>query len=149
MKHLLFLLLVATASANYAQSGTLSAGGDIDASDGNVAYSIGQPFFQYSIALEGDVNEGLQQPIELFSLDVIAVSVSGNASVAPNPFTDFIQLTFSTSEQIDYAVYDAFGRLVRKGSVNDLVSQLDLSDLSRGNYLLQLSNNHVFHLIKD
>jgi hypothetical protein len=59
-------------------------------------------------------------------------------SIAPNPATD--QLTISSSSSIDekYILFDPQGRSVLSGKLSGTTTQLDLSKLARGNYLLQI-----------
>jgi hypothetical protein len=59
-------------------------------------------------------------------------------SIAPNPATD--QLTISSSSLIDenYILFDPQGRQVLTGSLTGTTTQLDLSKLAIGNYLLQI-----------
>ncbi|MEN9999212.1 MAG: hypothetical protein RI922_2202 [Bacteroidota bacterium] len=59
-------------------------------------------------------------------------------SIAPNPATD--QLTISSSSSINekYILFDPQGRAILSGKLSGTTTQLDLSKLARGNYLLQI-----------
>lgn len=59
-------------------------------------------------------------------------------SIAPNPIIDFVTITSSELLYNEYVLFDSQGRKVLLGTLAGTTTQLDLSKLSRGNYLLQI-----------
>lgn len=76
--------------------------------------------------------------IDDFSINKIKIS--------PNPAEDFIEVTM-LSETVTYTIYDILGKQMANGSISPL-ERLDISDLSSGIYLFQLSGKEVVKFIK-
>lgn len=61
-----------------------------------------------------------------------------NLKVYPNPATDQLTISSSTVNNDNYILFDPQGRKVLTGFLTGTTTQLDLSKLARGNYLLQI-----------
>lgn len=61
-----------------------------------------------------------------------------NLNVYPNPATDQLTISSSTVNNDNYILFDPQGRKVLSGTLTGTTTQLDLSKLARGNYLLQI-----------
>jgi len=61
-----------------------------------------------------------------------------NLNVYPNPATDQLTISSSTSIDENYILFDPQGRAILSGKLSGTSTQLDLSKLARGNYLLQI-----------
>lgn len=73
------------------------------------------------------------------SLDFTGISeLDKEFSIAPNPATDQLTISTSTLSNEMYILFDPQGRKVLEGSLTGTTTQLDLSKLARGNYLLQI-----------
>jgi hypothetical protein len=73
------------------------------------------------------------------SLDFTGISeLDKEFSIAPNPATDQLTISSSTVNNDNYILFDPQGRKVLSGSLTGATTQLDLSKLVRGNYLLQI-----------
>ena len=59
-------------------------------------------------------------------------------TIAPNPTMDFVTITSSELLYDEYVLFDPQGRKVLSGTLTGTTTQLDLSRLARGNYLLQI-----------
>jgi hypothetical protein len=59
-------------------------------------------------------------------------------SIAPNPATDQLTISSSSSIEENYILFDPQGRAILSGKLSGTTTQLDLSKLARGNYLLQV-----------
>ncbi len=66
--------------------------------------------------------------------------------ISPNPAEDFIEIA-KLSETITYKIYNILGEQMTNGSISPL-EKLDISDLSSGIYLLQLSGKEAVKFIK-
>jgi len=91
---------------------------------GDMTVSNGNRVTFNNIAVHGTANLGVKQN---------AVS---QFVVYPNPFNDMLNI--KGIENADYKVFTIDGKLVKSGKTS---AQLNLSDLSKGLYLLQLSAN--------
>lgn len=69
---------------------------------------------------------------EDFVLDSIAVW--------PIPATNILNVKSDNTNKLDYSLYDLQGRTIKKGSIGDQESQINISDLNRGIYLLKLNS---------
>jgi hypothetical protein len=59
-------------------------------------------------------------------------------TVAPNPTMDVVTITSTDALYDEYVLFDPQGRKVLSGTLTGTTTQLDLSRLARGNYLLQI-----------
>ena len=59
-------------------------------------------------------------------------------TIAPNPTMDFVTITSTDALYAEYVLFDPQGRKVLSGTLTGTTTQLDLSRLARGNYLLQI-----------
>lgn len=64
---------------------------------------------------------------------------SNNVNIYPNPVTDFIYIKNLKSSNASHKILDASGRLIFNGNIKS--EKIDVSSLSKGNYLLQLITN--------
>jgi hypothetical protein len=71
-------------------------------------------------------------------------------TVAPNPTMDIVYITSTETIYDVYVLFDPQGRKVLSSKLNGTTTQLDLSQLARGNYLLQIGEKKTpIKLIKD
>ena len=71
--------------------------------------------------------------------------LSQNLSVYPNPFEDLIYLS-DANQIFTYNLYSIEGKMIKSGEIKD--GKLNLQQLSKGIYLLQLQNNEFTKTIK-
>lgn len=63
----------------------------------------------------------------------------------PNPFEDHVYLS-NSNEMYDFKLYSIDGKLIKSGAIKD--GKLNLQQLSKGIYLIQLQNNDFIKTIK-
>ncbi len=140
-KILLFLFL--SSSGIYeAQQTIIPAGNNAQSATGSVSYSVGQIFYESQTSATGKVNPGVQQPYEIFTLATNENAAQSNISVYPNPVKDFLTVDFN-SEKLDnssYQLFDATGKVINKGNLKSVKSQISASNLSTGMYILRITN---------
>lgn len=140
-KILLFLFL--SSSGIYeAQQTIIPAGNNAQSATGSVSYSVGQIFYESQTSATGKVNPGVQQPYEIFTLASNENTAQSNISVYPNPVKDFLTVDFN-SEKLDnssYQLFDATGKVINKGNLKSVKSQISASNLSTGMYILRITN---------
>jgi hypothetical protein len=59
-------------------------------------------------------------------------------TIAPNPTMDVVTITSTDAMHDEYVLFDPQGRKVLSGTLTGTTTQLDLSRLARGNYMLQI-----------
>ncbi len=59
-------------------------------------------------------------------------------SIAPNPATDLLTISCNSLFDENYILFDPQGREILSGKLSGTATQLELSKLARGNYLLQI-----------
>jgi uncharacterized delta-60 repeat protein len=86
----------------------------------------------YSVSKSNIVNNGANG---------INTLTNSTVMVYPNPTMDDLTITSTDALYDEYIIFDPQGRKVLSGSLEGKTTQLDLSRLARGNYLLQIGEN--------
>ncbi|MEM7162860.1 MAG: T9SS type A sorting domain-containing protein [Bacteroidota bacterium] len=70
------------------------------------------------------------------------LEITNSFKIYPNPSSDLLYFDLDTQELIDYQIFDANGRLILKGSLDQ---QIDIQSLIAGKYIIRLfgKNNHL------
>ena len=136
---ILVVILMYSANLTLAQENINAAGGDSKSQSGSVSYSVGQNFYS-SISGNGvEINEGIQQPYEVYNvISIDEVSYTELIDVYPNPTQG--KLTIELQEldlrMIDCQVYDLKGNLVQNIKINSLKTDIFLDEVTSGTYLV-------------
>lgn len=139
-KYLYFPFVFLVFSVN-AQQNTVAAGGTGIGTGGNVNYSIGQIDYQSANGSGGNVNQGVQQPYELFNVTSVNELDEFITAVFPNPTNGIVQLTLSDlKKDLNFTVYDLSGRKILAKDISDVQTYIDLSSVASGEYLLAISS---------
>lgn len=95
------------------------------------------------------LTQGFHQPglNQTTSIRPPAVSL-GNINVYPNPTRGSLTITRESSEAWQAAVLDLQGRLLMQQGLSGATSQLDLSHLPAGMYLLRLSDGQGLRSVR-
>lgn len=121
----------------------ITSGGNINGSDGSVAYSLGQMVFNHYISNSGSILEGLQQPLEIYFTGFNQPQLQVETLVYPNPADDYIILKIKQEvllQNLQYDFYDINGRLLQNGLIKDEQTVVQLQNLPPSSYLLKISN---------
>ena len=139
-----------------AQSSINSAGAEAIGQGGTLSYSVGQVFQSSSSSSMGSVASGVQQAYEIAVVTTVAeTNFNIDASVYPNPTTDFLILNVSDIEEnYTYEVTDINGKLLNTGLINNTQTSIDFSSYAIGTYFIKLagqSNSSIktFQVIKN
>lgn len=138
-----------------AQETTLAAGGTVHSTAGSLSYSVGQIFYEPQNTATGGINPGVQQPYEIYVLATNNTSSDKNITVYPNPVKDFLIVDFNAEklENSSYHLFDGTGRIISKGELKNLKTEINTSTLSSGLYMLSISNGgkniKTFKIIKN
>ena len=64
-------------------------------------------------------------------------------TIAPNPTIDVVTITSTDAMHDEYVLFDPQGRKVLSGTLTGTTTQLDLSSLAQGNYLVQIGEKET------
>ena len=156
-KHLLNLLIAfgLGISSGHAQESSNASGGDASGSGGTVAYSIGQTVYTYESGTNGNTNQGVQQPYEIYSVGIDEDISTISLNTYPNPTSDYLTLELLdySNEKMEYQLVDLEGKLILSKSINNVRTQIDLRAYSKGIYLInvikELKEIKTFKIIKN
>ena len=158
MKHLRTIttaLLVLLGTTGLQAQETVSAtGGDATGSGGTVAYSIGQVVYTTNTGITGTVSQGVQQPYEIISVGIMETELNISLLIFPNPTADHLTLQIEdyNNEKLSYQLLDIQGKFLGSEAITTSNTQINLSDLSAGTYLINIiqENRHAqsFIIIK-
>lgn len=148
-------LLLLGATNLLAQQNTVASGGDASGSGGSLSYSIGQIDYVQATGSGGTVNQGVQQPFEIFVLGVNTFpNIHLTASVYPNPTVSSVTLKITklATETLSFRLYDLSGRLVLENSIVTEETNISMEGLSSTIYVLNVFDRNsllkTFKIIK-
>lgn len=155
MKKISLLFILFCLPKLMAQNATVASGGNATGSGGSSSYSVGQVVYTNAVGSTGSTNQGVQQPIEIFTLGTNDFpEITLTMSVYPNPTTAGINLSITNynSENISYQLFDLNGRSIQTNKIVEKETQISLDNLSNAIYLLTVSDNNkslkTFKIIK-
>lgn len=127
---------------SFAQSATLSAGDEASGSSGTISYSIGQTNYMSFSSGSGKISEGVQQPIEITTINVEELPATFSASIFPNPTADqlIIQINNQKNQDLYSMLYDVQGNLLLRDAIHGNQHSITISNLTTGIYILKISN---------
>ena len=134
------LPVVIISGSLFAQERTTASGGDASSGSGSVSYSVGLIDFITASGTDGTINQGVQQPFELFSVGVEEWDQSIAINAFPNPATTNLTIAFGSvpGENMMYELTDEAGRLVRQGGIVSQETIIDLQSLAVAGYFLNI-----------
>ncbi len=156
MKKAILLFVLFCLPKLMAQNATLASGGNALGSGGSSSYSVGQVVYTNSVGSNGFTNQGVQQPIEIFTLgkdDFPEITLV--MSVYPNPTKAFVNLSIANynSENITYQLFDLNGRVIQSNKILEKETQISLENVANAIYFLTVSDNNkilkTFKIIKN
>ena len=136
----LSLLLLCIGLTATGQEAITSSGGEATGSDGSVAYSVGQIVYSSYNNNSANVNEGVQQAFEIFTLGVEDQELNSQLSVFPNPTTENITLQIDNYEdqKMIYRLHNMQGKLLNSDKVNTQKTQINTQKLQAGVYFINI-----------
>ena len=126
------------------QESIVISGGDYNGSNGSVSFSIGQVFYSYQSNSEYSVLEGVQQPLEISTLNIDSIEEELLFNVFPIPTSNSLHLKFKnlTHENLTYEVINLQGKLILSGQIINSETIIDLKSLDTSMYLLKISTSN-------
>ncbi len=149
---MLFVMLI----AGYTQEAVVASGKTVSSTAGSVSYSVGQVVYTTIVGDNGSVNQGVQQPYEIFVVTAIpdASGIDLKLSAYPNPVRDNLTLKVSDyeSDNLYYRLFDMNGKLLKMKKVTDPQTQIIMQDLKPAVYFLKIIDKNkeikTFKIIK-
>ncbi|MBP7477374.1 MAG: T9SS type A sorting domain-containing protein [Chitinophagales bacterium] len=123
-----------------AQQGTVSAGGDGNSNNGSISYSIGQVDYTNSSSSDGSFNLGIQQPYDIFPLEIENLESINSISIYPNPVDDqlIVKLVNLEGEDVKYEIFDLKGLLIKTDILESSTQFIDMSIFPSAVYFLSI-----------
>ncbi len=156
VKRLLLCSIYLVLFSASAQQATVATGGVATGSNGSSSYSIGQVAYLNATGTNGSINQGVQQPFEIFTLgDDEFPEIQLMMSVYPNPTVSFVTLTFQNHslDKIHFDLFDLNGRLIQSQSITTSETQIAMEHLASAVYLLNVMEENrilkTFKIIKN
>ena len=131
-------ILLTMASASYAQSSVVSAGGEATG-DGSVSFSVGQTAYTTATNENGSLSQGVQQAYVITEETGIEITQI-QLRAFPNPTNDVLNLTIDGGgfKKMTYALYNNTSKLMTKGSINGSETQISMGAYKAGVYFLDV-----------
>lgn len=156
MKKILTLFFLISLSSVFSQEGFVFSGGDATGSGGSVSYSYGQVFYETLNGVSGELSQGVQQAIEIYSLSTPSNSIDINLAMYPNPAISQVTLDLNFAHFQDVMKYELFnvnGKLLKTGAIISNQTNIDIDILPKATYVLNvITSNKLlksFKLIKN
>jgi len=101
------------------------------------------PNTAYQIAIDCETDYGYSTTVDAFSISDATLGIDENAKAAfkyyPNPVENV--LNFKSNEAVDYVkIYNLLGQKVLETKVGENSGSLDVSSLTRGNYVIETTS---------
>lgn len=140
----------------FSQSSIVPIGENAYGSSGNISYTLGQIDYETFLGINSNVQQGVQQPFEFFSIvSVDEIQVPFTLEFGPNPTNNevFLSVYDYYKNDLDYIVTDSEGRTIIAKTSLIGKSTLNFENRSPGTYLLIISNNQkqikTFKILKN
>ena len=149
------VLLLSISGFYDAQQATLAARATNQTAGGSISYSVGQTFYEPQQTATGGLTAGVQQPYEIYTLGTQENAVQNSISVYPNPVKDFLVVDLNSEKfrKPEYQLFDGTGRLILKGDLRNLKTEINTSTFSAGLYMLTIISDgktvKTFKIIKN
>ena len=156
MKKITLLFILFCLPKLMAQNATVASGGNANGSGGSSSYSVGQVVYTNQVGSNGSYNQGVQQPIEIFTLGTNDFpEITLTMSVYPNPTSALVNISIAnyTLENISYQLFDLNGRVIQSNKILEKETQISLENVANAIYLLKVLDNNkllkTFKIIKN
>jgi len=93
--------------------------------------------------MKASVNWAFDYGVKISSVQGIKNNKKANFIISPNPcITSFQIKRKSNNDNALWNIYDLSGRLIMNGTSNSLIENININELSSGNYIIQLIENN-------
>jgi len=139
-KTVLLVIGLTMAFQSFSQQNTVSSGGVASGNGGTSAYSIGQVVYEYKSGSAGNMNEGVQQPYEIYDLGITESGLNFQLSVYPNPTSDVLNLSINnySTEQLRLELIDNIGKLLKTSAISSKLTAIEIGSLPNAIYYINV-----------
>lgn len=124
----------------HAQNSSNATGGNCTSASGSVSYSVGQVFYENVEHSSGTTAQGVQQPIEIYTLGIDSKELAIDINVFPNPTSDQLMVDLKTLDlsNVRFELTDSQGKKLQGMDVKSPEFQIELSTYPSATYFLLL-----------
>jgi hypothetical protein len=95
------------------------------------------------IVMDGNCGDTTDVVVLAVEDDLGISLIENQLAISPNPATDELTITTNTLLNENFVLFDPQGRKVLSGTLTGTTTELDLSKLARGNYLIQIGEKRM------
>lgn len=148
-KGLVIIALLIACLGLKAQATFSTVGGEAALGSAKLSYTAGQASTQNTKARVANaerktaiLTEGVQQAYSIEELRIDgATPITAEIKIYPNPTTDKITVKVAGEVQLNYILYDASGRKLSDGKLQNGETTIDMSEYAVGSYVLKVIGN--------
>ncbi len=135
--------LLGWGASSFAQSGAVAAGGTANGAGGTATYTIGEANYINTTGTGGTVTQGLQQPFELFTVNIEESNLQAEVGIYPNPTNEYIVLSVKDvdTKDIRYQLYDMQGSLLVDKKIEGTETSIYMENYATATYFLKVLNS--------
>jgi len=135
-----FTILIIVIPKVQSQNNFVSTGANISGSGGTLSYSLGQLAYSTINGLSGSINQGVQQPYEIYKVGIEDVNLNISLLIYPNPTYEnlVIRMEEFESNNFNYQLVDLHGKLLISNKILDRQTIIDAGILPPSAYLLKI-----------
>lgn len=137
-KRMLLVGVFVSSLSLYAQEVISTQGDSYDNGVNTIDFTIGETVIETVSDGSNDVTQGFHQT-NLTITNIEDLDVNFLVNIYPNPTSDFVNLTVEKYGGITYQIYDMGGRLVEEAILTSSTTNVNVSDYSKGTYMLTLT----------
>lgn len=152
---LVFFCLVFGQNSN-AQETLNTTGADASNGAESISFSVGQMVYSTTENSNGSINEGVQQPFEIYTTKINTKTKNNfTLNLFPNPTNNSINLHLDNKGNATffYKLSDNLGRVLKEEKIMSSETKIEMEQLASGNYYLLVGtateNVQSFKIIKN
>ena len=139
---LLSLLSVGSSIAQSISSDVISSiGGEYQASNGRLSFTLGESFTTYYISDESILSEGFHQSYNDVISDIEDLEEVSSFKIYPNPTSDILHMEFEGQlEKLKGSIHNTLGQKLTDFSIENQ-TQINISNFAQGLYFIRINNS--------
>lgn len=144
-KLVMYLCIGISLTDVHGQEATVASGSSVSGAGGSISYSLGQIDYTTNVSPSGTISQGVQQPIEIYSLSTgDFTNIHLQILVYPNPTANLITLLIKdvASNSFEYQLFDLTGSQIVAKKISHAETQIPLENLPEATYLLNVMHNN-------
>ena len=144
MNRLIITFFLLSFSINWSQKDFVTSGGDGKSSTGSFSYSVGQILVMHMDSPANNLSKAISLNHDVQQVFVSACEINQKIKIlaTPNPTNGLVNIDIPNWDdvQLNISVFDVLGKYILNKTINQRKTQLDLSRLSSGMYILTISD---------